>query len=504
MSQKETSQGVCFRKEEREPSWEADLLGRKDAAHQLERLIANAPGPYVIAMTSEWGSGKTFFLKAWEKDLRDRHRPCVYFNAWETDHAGDPLLALTGCITDSLKEHDFIEPNRLKELAESASKIVAQSPGTIAKLAVGVANHFSSGALKEVKEILEDSVKLGTDLFLKNKRRRTDFANQLKKIAAEASTSATKQDWNDPVNGTKKFPLFVMIDELDRCRPSYVIELLENIKHLFGVPGVVFLLAIDQNQIHGVIQHTFGLCDANRQNYLRKFIDVFWKLPNPDAFTYVFNILKTKKVPVPSDWTCQPTAYWDPLIAKSNSTFFDGENLFYATLAMSFKGNTNMSLREATQLIDKFNILSLAYPLSTKDAFIILRILSTPSERHNDIKNSLRTTRDTLEKRGYPQEGSDIQLDDISAYINNYIFNYIAPNFMYPPQKNQREQLLYEFFKNLIKPFLGIDLYDTAMHRIDFLDEFDFGDAPKTDKSEMEMNTQVAMPARPHQDQADH
>ena len=88
MSQNESSQGVCFRKEEREPSWETDLLSRKDAAHQLERLIANAPGPYVIAMTSEWGSGKTFFLKAWEKDLLARKRPCVYFNSWETDHAG--------------------------------------------------------------------------------------------------------------------------------------------------------------------------------------------------------------------------------------------------------------------------------------------------------------------------------------------------------------------------------------------------------------------------------
>jgi len=397
MSQTESSQGVCFRKEEREPSWGTDLLGRMGAAHQLERLIANAPGPYVIAMTSEWGSGKTFFLKAWEKDLLARKRPCVYFNAWETDHAGDPLLALTGCITDSLKEQDFIEPNKLKDLAESASKIVAQSPGTIAKLAVGVANHFSNGALKEIKEILEDSVKLGTDLFLKNKQRRSDFANQLKKIAAEASAKASKQDWNDSVTGTKKFPLFVMIDELDRCRPSYVIELLENIKHLFGVQGVVFLLAIDQDQILGVIQHTFGLYVTDnkrdvRHDYLRKFIDIFWRLPVPNAFSIALTNLKAKKILPPQDWHPSVIKEIDVLSTydADKINFLQNKEDAYLGILSQIASDCSNSLRECIQVIERFFIIHTSYNLSWNDSIAIFAMLFSKENNKSGLTEMLR------------------------------------------------------------------------------------------------------------------
>ena len=360
MSQNESSHGVCFRKEEKEPSWETDLLGRKDAAHQLERLIANAPGPYVIAMTSEWGSGKTFFLKAWEKDLLARKRPCVYFNAWETDHAGDPLLALTGCITESLKANEFIAPARLKKLASTASDIFAKSPQILCKMAFGAANKAFDGALDEAKDEILDAMDLGTDLFLKNNERRADFVKQLETIAAKASGKAQKLP-ADPINGTNHFPLFVMIDELDRCRPSYVIELLENIKHLFGVSGVVFLLAIDQDQILGIIQHTFGLSALEdrdvRQDYLRKFIDVFWQLPEPDNFEFVYTKLLEKNIKRPEQWPNWQSHQLDEYGDFPERKYMSSYSSFYASLA---KGASvkKKSLREYTQLIEKFYIIS--------------------------------------------------------------------------------------------------------------------------------------------------
>lgn len=57
-------------------SWKNDYLDREKYAVQLERLIANTPGPYVIGMTSSWGSGKTFFLTAWRESLADSTCKC--------------------------------------------------------------------------------------------------------------------------------------------------------------------------------------------------------------------------------------------------------------------------------------------------------------------------------------------------------------------------------------------------------------------------------------------
>ena len=47
----------------------------------------------------------------------------------------------------------------------------------------------------------------------------------------------------------EKQPFVIFIDELDRCRPLYAIELLERIKHIFGIDGLIFVLSIDKEQL---------------------------------------------------------------------------------------------------------------------------------------------------------------------------------------------------------------------------------------------------------------
>ena len=55
-----------------------------------------------------------------------------------------------------------------------------------------------------------------------------------------------------------QLPLFVFVDELDRCRPDYAIELLEGIKHLFGVPGVYFVVATNTVQLGESVKAVYG------------------------------------------------------------------------------------------------------------------------------------------------------------------------------------------------------------------------------------------------------
>ena len=65
-----------------------------------------------------------------------------------------------------------------------------------------------------------------------------------------------------------------MIDELDRCNPHYSVLVLERIKHIFSVPGIVFILSVDKKQFGNAIRGYYGsdLIDANE--YLRRFIDL--------------------------------------------------------------------------------------------------------------------------------------------------------------------------------------------------------------------------------------
>ncbi|TOL41491.1 hypothetical protein CGH98_24085, partial [Vibrio parahaemolyticus] len=62
----------------------------------------------------------------------------------------------------------------------------------------------------------------------------------------------------------------VFIDELDRCRPSYAVEMLEVIKHFFELDNVVFVVATDTEQLQHAVKAVYGqLFDA--QLYLGRF-----------------------------------------------------------------------------------------------------------------------------------------------------------------------------------------------------------------------------------------
>jgi predicted KAP-like P-loop ATPase len=61
--------------------------------------------------------------------------------------------------------------------------------------------------------------------------------------------------------------VYMFIDELDRCKPPYAIELLETLKHLFSVNGLVFVLAANYQQLEQCVAATYGY-GVDRHRYL--------------------------------------------------------------------------------------------------------------------------------------------------------------------------------------------------------------------------------------------
>lgn len=89
------------------------------------------------------------------------------------------------------------------------------------------------------------------------------------------------------INANSGEPIVFIIDELDRCRPSYAVELLEQVKHLFSVSGIVFVLAIDKEQLGHIIRGMYGSDKFNASEYLRRFIDLEYAIPAVETDVYV-------------------------------------------------------------------------------------------------------------------------------------------------------------------------------------------------------------------------
>ena len=71
-------------------------LDRKKYADVLTNIANSCTYGFVLGINNKWGTGKTTFVKMWQKDLENKGHKTVYFNAWENDFEDNPLTALMG------------------------------------------------------------------------------------------------------------------------------------------------------------------------------------------------------------------------------------------------------------------------------------------------------------------------------------------------------------------------------------------------------------------------
>lgn len=50
----------------------------------------------------------------------------------------------------------------------------------------------------------------------------------------------------------------IIVDELDRCKPTFAIEFLEKLKHIFDVDNLVFVTFINHNELANTVKGIYG------------------------------------------------------------------------------------------------------------------------------------------------------------------------------------------------------------------------------------------------------
>lgn len=239
----------------------ADRLERARYAEFLTNYLA-AEGKqrnYVLNLNAEWGAGKTWFIKRWYMELK-AHYPTVYIDAWQQDFSDDPLLTVISSIIEQLKA-EAGSPQLSPYLSTKLASLLKATAPIVTK---ALFKKVSGINIDEVQEVItaDDAGKLVESLF-QDTRKKTEAVQLLK--------HEIKQ-WVEAIIGKKKkqAPAFILIDELDRCRPSYAVEMLETIKHIFDIQGVVFVLATDTEQLQHAIKVIYGE-GFDAQTYLGRF-----------------------------------------------------------------------------------------------------------------------------------------------------------------------------------------------------------------------------------------
>lgn len=292
--------------------WHDDLFSRCGEAEELVAYIeslaerTNFRGDkesYVIAVDGKYGEGKTFFLKRLAEHLSLNH-PVSYVDAWADDIADEPMTAVAATLQASLQ--GFLQDNQIRTKFErflsASGEVLKITSAGLARRAAGLA--FTSIAVEGIEELLNggqasldpkfapDKVSLGEGLdsdltrdlasldavkLMKNKinefNLRKNAILEMRKSLAEIVNSLNNVDVFPPI--------ILIIDELDRCRPNYAIKVLEEIKHLFDVKGVVFILGMYGDQLEKSISSTYG-SNFNGKSYLHRFVDRKYFLRSPN------------------------------------------------------------------------------------------------------------------------------------------------------------------------------------------------------------------------------
>lgn len=307
-----------------------DLLNRKTEVENLSALICNVNSPAVLAIDSAWGTGKTTFIKMWENSLKKQDIKSLYFNAWATDFSDDPLVSFLGEMNDGLD--DLIGLSANSKEAWAKTKTVGKQ---LAKRGLPALIKIATAGVIDAEKIIEDEVSKAMEAltgdalenYFKQKTAIKNFHVALKESIAQSP-------------GGK--PVVIFVDELDRCRPTYAISLLERIKHLFDIEGLVFVLSLDKTQLGHSIGAVYGE-GIDSVSYLRRFIDFEYQLRRPDVVPYIKSLFGALSL----DKYLEPRLKYDELR-------YDKEHLEKVFIMLAHY--QNLSLREIEQLLASINL----------------------------------------------------------------------------------------------------------------------------------------------------
>ena len=358
-----------------------DLLDRNKDLKNFCRLLQHQQGMSSIAIDGRWGSGKTFFVKQCalllsstnslsylnqemkekvydsinDKDfienLADNKFLAVYYDAWKNDTEEDPVLSLIYEIIQQLDlKGGLIDLDNLSSVLTSALSVVTG---------------------RDV-----------TDFFNKVKD-----VNLLNNIQEEKKMDAILQKFFVKALNQKCERLLIFVDELDRCRPSFAIKVLERIEHYFVNDRITFVFSMNIEQLQHTIKAFYGN-DFDACRYLDRFFDIRLSLP-----------------------TTISNRFFNSLNLNDDSTI--------DSVIMRIQDTYNLSIREFCKYYDTIKIAGVNYDRDETDNFLFIYIVTLSLA----LKFTNISVHDEFIKGKNIQPLLDLYDNEFGAYIVQELLN---------------------------------------------------------------------------------
>lgn len=450
---------------------DADILLRFISGKLEQRAKAGLTRSYVLNLDAQWGSGKTFFLKNLKEKISANGQVAIYIDAWQDDHSNDPFIAVISGIQEEIdrviENNDSLSRVKNAVLPVTSSTLKILGSGLKSGMLHMAKKKIGEEALKELGELLNrdeknEVIKTNKEAILKF----TDTAIDATGTAILSGFSASKQartsfrenledltrklESHDPGS----MPVFVLIDELDRCRPSYAIELLEEVKHLFNVENMVFILGTDTEQLAHAVSGVYGSGFDGRR-YLSRFIDRTYQFRETNINSFVEHCLQ--------------------MHGLSDSAFGIPDEIGVSQFLSQAFEHCNASLRYIEQIIDYLATFTATWEHKTLKINLILlfelAIKAHPeSARSPDQRYLALGAHYTFRtySRNMAYSDKDLNIEDMLFIIKEYSKNFDGIN----DANNSFERWAYEIVRNEIVFMNTLNKNRDSGHRKGIAEEY--------------------------------
>ena len=235
-----------------------DDFNRVGIADNLIKLLTSPIDISPMVIDGDWGTGKTEFCQKLINKFTAEHEnyQLVYVDAFQADHANDPLMTILAEVAALIPEGEKKEGFMQKAIPVARYGFKTTLKAVVSHVLRQEADDIADGLEEHLQDAADKAIDASVAAVLKDHEK-------VKKNLIALQTTLTEL--------AEDAPIIIFVDELDRCRPDFAVQMLEVIKHTFDVENVKFVLVTNTKQLRAAINHSYGpLVDAQR--YLDKFL----------------------------------------------------------------------------------------------------------------------------------------------------------------------------------------------------------------------------------------
>lgn len=271
-----------------------DLLDHEKIAQTVLEIIGdNHLRPLTVGIYGDWGVGKSSVLSLLQKEIITQNQAgqlnahTILFNGWLFQGYEDAKTALMETVVTELAK---LQPKhkKIQKLATSLIKRVnwlkVAKVGANALLSGATGIPFGpvlggiSGFIKQGKHLLgKDKDKEGKAAFEIEENER--FLKEVEEDTVTGQIRSFRKEFKELIDTSKVDQVVILVDDLDRCLPKSVIEILEAIRLFLFVEGTTFVISADERMIEYAVREHFPNLPASYNEYTKNYLEKLIQIP---------------------------------------------------------------------------------------------------------------------------------------------------------------------------------------------------------------------------------